>query len=138
MNEQNKNDGFSYTYSSKEQEEIRRIREKYVSPTAADEESAECKLGRLLRLDAESTKRGKAVSLILGVLGTLLLGTGMSLCMTELGAALGAAAMIVGISVGAVGIIFCILSYPIYGYITKKERERIAPEIIKLSDELMK
>ena len=28
--------------------------------------------------------------------------------------------------------------YPLYMHITKKEREKIAPEIMRLSDELMK
>lgn len=44
----------------------------------------------------------------------------------------------VGIAVGVVGIVLVCLAYPLYNRIAKKERARIAPEIIRLSDELMK
>ncbi len=130
----NKNEGFNYTYSAKQRDELKRIREKYL-PKSED------KMERLLRLDREVTKKGRAVSLILGILGVLIMGTGMSLAMTELSAILGShsdKAMLIGVLVGIVGVVLVALAYPIYTAITKKERERIAPEIIKLTDELMK
>ncbi len=116
---------FSYTYSAKEQEEIKKIREKYV-PKEAD------KMEQLRRLDESVTKKGTAISLIIGIIGALILGTGMSMCLvwTEL--------FILGIIVGITGIAAVSLAYPIYSYVTKKEREKIAPEIIRLTDELMK
>ena len=84
------------------------------------------------------TAKGTAVSLALGILGTLVMGVGMSLVMTKLGAALGLAAMPLGIGIGLFGILSVALAYPAYLGITKKERERIAPEIIRLTDELLK
>ncbi len=116
---------FSYTYSAKEQEEIKKIREKYV-PKEAD------KMEQLRRLDAGVTQKGTAISLVVGIIGALILGTGMSMCMvrTEL--------FVLGIIVGIVGIVMVSAAYPIYSYVTKKEREKIAPEIIRLTDELMK
>lgn len=45
---------------------------------------------------------------------------------------------LIGVLVGIIGLIGVICAYPIYTYITKKERERIAPEILKLTDELLK
>ena len=116
---------FSYTYSAKEQEEIKKIREKYV-PKEAD------KMEQLRRLDESVTKKGTVISLVVGIIGALILGTGMSMCMvwTDL--------FVLGIIVGVVGIVMVSAAYPLYSYVTKKEREKIAPEIIRLTDELMK
>ena len=116
---------FSYTYSAKQQEEVRKIREKYL-PKEAD------KMEQLRRLDKSVTEKGTTLSLIIGIVGTLVMGTGMSMCMvwTEL--------FIPGVIVGVIGIAGVSLVYPIYSYVTRKEREKIAPEIIRLTDELMK
>ena len=46
--------------------------------------------------------------------------------------------MLTGILIGIVGIVLVCVAYPIYNAIVKKEREKIAPEIIRLTDELMK
>ena len=132
----NNNGGFSYTYSAKDQDEIRRIREKYAPRTEEED-----KMERLRRLDASVSKKAQAVSLVIGVIGTLILGFGMSLAMTELYAALGmtaGAAMAVGIPIGLVGIILVALAYPAYTFVTRRERERIAPEVLRLTEELMK
>ena len=134
--ENNSNEGFSYTYSAGEQAELKRIREKYTAPTKTED-----KMARLRRLDASVTQRAQTIALIFGVLGTLILGLGMSLCMTELGEILGShkdMAMAIGILVGVVGGILASLAYPIYHAIVKAKRKRLAPEILRLTDELMK
>ena len=98
-------------------------------------------MARLRRLDASVTNTAQAVALAFGVIGALLLGCGMSLFMTELGEMLGMsgiAAMIVGIAVGAVGGILASFAYPVYNAIVKAKRKKLAPEIIRLADELMK
>ena len=46
--------------------------------------------------------------------------------------------MLLGIVIGVVGIVPVFLAYPLYNRTLKKEREKIAPEILRLSDELMK
>lgn len=116
---------FSYTYSASEQEEIKKIREKYV-PKEAD------KMEQLRRLDESVTQKGTVISLVVGIIGALVLGTGMSMCMVW------TALFVLGIIVGIVGIVMVSAAYPLYNYVTKKEREKIAPEIIRLTDELMK
>lgn len=127
----NKENGFSYTYSAKEQAEVERIRSKY-TPREED------KMAQLRQLDGIPHKRAQERSLTLGILGSLILGTGMSLAMTELGAALGGMGMLVGIAVGVIGLVLVALAYPVYERVLKKERERIAPQILQLTDELLK
>ena len=134
--EQNNKNGFSYTYSAREQAELKRIRDKYTAPTEVED-----KMARLRRLDASVTNTAQAVALVFGVIGTLILGFGMSLVMTELAESLGIsgdAAMAIGIIIGIVGGILASLAYPIYNAIVKARRKKLAPEIIRLTDELMK
>ena len=133
----NKQSGFRYIYSAKEQEELKRIREQYTQENGKGED----KMERLRRLDARVTTKAQIISLVLGVLGVLILGAGMSLVMSDFSRILGSyrdMAMLVGIAVGVVGGVIASLAYPIYGYVIKKERKKIAPEIIKLTDEMLK
>ena len=135
-NNNQEQNGFTYTYSAREQAELRRIREKYTAPTEEED-----KMARLRRLDASVTNTAQAVALALGVVGTLILGFGMSLYMTELAEILGShkdMAMAIGILTGVVGGILASLAYPIYHAIVKAKRKRLAPEILRLTDELMK
>ena len=136
MENNNENSGFQYTYSAKEQAELKRIRDKYTVPTETED-----KMTRLRRLDASVTNTAQAVALVFGVIGTLILGFGMSLVMTELAESFGISedsAMVIGIIVGVIGGIIASLAYPIYSAIVKAKRKKIAPEIIRLTDELMK
>lgn len=132
--EHKESNGFQYTYSAREQEELKRIREKYT-------DRGEDKMERLRRLDNGVTGKAQAASLVFGILGALILGFGMSLAMSELGALLGLAegtAMLIGVAVGVVGGILASLAYPVYNLVLRRERKRIAPEILRLTDELMK
>jgi hypothetical protein len=125
------NNSFEYTYSAEQQREIEAIRKKYL-PKEED------KMEQLRRLHAIPTQKAQAASIAIGVLGVLILGTGMSLCMTELGAVLGAWAMVIGILVGVLGLVMVALAYPLYNAVLRKERRRIAPEILRLSEELLR
>lgn len=122
---------FSYTYSAAQQQEIENIRKKYL-PKEED------KMEQLRRLHDSASRKAQAKSIALGVTGALILGTGMSLCMTELSGFLGGTALFLGIPVGIVGLILVALAYPVYTRTLEKERKRIAPEILRLSDELLK
>lgn len=124
------NNAFEYTYSAQRQQEVEEIRKAYL-PKQED------KMDQLRKLHALPTQKAQAASIALGVTGALILGTGMSLCMTDLGAALGSLAMAVGIPVGIVGIVLVALAYPVFKRRLKKERERIAPEVLRLTDELL-
>ena len=131
---ENKETSFSYTYSAKEQAEVEGIRKKYLP-------QEENKLEQLRRLHNSATPKAQAWSIALGVIGALILGTGMSLAMTDLVQLLGILdhyAMLIGIAVGVVGLVLVALAYPIYNRVLQNERRRIAPEILRLSDELLK
>ena len=134
MEGKNTESSFKYTYSAKEQDEIKRIRQKYLS----QEEDA---MTQLRKLDASATSKATVIALVIGIAGALILGTGMSLIMTDLAVLLGMTGMtnmIVGIVAGVLGIIVVMLAYPIYSKVLKRERDKIAPEILRLADELMK
>lgn len=124
MKQDDQNELFEFTYSAKQQEEVRKIRRKY-APREED------KMERLRRLDAGVTRKGTAAAVTAGVVGALLLGVGMSCCMVW-------GLFLLGVLVGIVGILVMALAYPLYGRIIKREREKIAPEILRLTDELMK
>ncbi|MBP3399188.1 MAG: hypothetical protein J6K75_05475, partial [Erysipelotrichaceae bacterium] len=70
-------ESFTYKYSAKQREEIYQIRKKYESP-------AEDKLERLRHLDSLTVKKASIHALTLGIIGVLVLGTGMSFTMTNL------------------------------------------------------
>ena len=125
------NNSFEYTYSAQRQREVEEIRKKYL-PKEED------KMEQLRKLHRIPTQKAQSASIAVGVTGALILGTGMSLCMTELGAVLGNLAMVMGVIIGLAGIILVALAYPIYNRTLKQERERIAPEILRMSDELLK
>lgn len=123
-------EGFSFTYSAARQQEVENIRSKYL-PKEED------KLDRLRKLHNSATRKAQAWAIALGVVGTLVLGTGMSLCMTELSGFLGGTAMFIGIPVGLGGLVLVALAYPVYNRILTKQRQRIAPQILSLTEELM-
>ena len=124
-------ENFSYTYNAQQQKEVESIREKYL-PRETD------KMQALRKLHAVPTQKAQSASIAVGVIGALILGTGMSLCMTGIGAALGALAIVLGVVIGLAGMILVALAYPVYIRTLQKEREKIAPEILRLTDELLK
>ena len=115
---------FEYRYSAKQQEEIEAIRRKYL-PKEED------KMEQLRQMDKRVSRKGTIISIIIGVIGCLLLGIGMCCTMEWAGRW-----FVPGITIGVIGIVMIALAYPLYERITKKERKKIAPLILKLADEL--
>lgn len=122
---ENKNTTFNYTYSAKQQAEIRSIRSKYLPPE-------EDKMEKLRRLDRSASQKGTCTSLVVGILGALLLGVGMCCTMVWMGAW-----FIPGIVIGVAGIALVSIAYPLYLRVTERERKKIAPEILRLTEELL-
>lgn len=123
MNE--KQEAFSYTYSSKQQEEIRQIRDKYIP-------KEENKMEQLRHLDESATRPGTIAAVTVGIVGILLLGVGMCCTMVWMDTM-----FVPGIIIGGIGIVGVSATYPLYNRITKKQREKLAPEILRLTKELL-
>lgn len=116
------NDKFEYTYSAKQQTELENIRKKYLP-------REESKMDRLRRLDESVTRLGTMISIIVGIAGTLIMGFGMCLCLEW-------NLFVPGVIVGVVGMAILAAAYPIYSKITQKRRDKIASEILRLTDEI--
>lgn len=58
---------------------------------------------------------------VIGVIGALIMGFGMSRCMLE---NVESTQMIIGIIVGVIGLIICVLDYPIYSYLKEKNKKK--------------
>lgn len=118
------NNVFEESYSQKMQEEVKQIRERYIP-------KEENKMDQLRKLDQSVTKPGMIAALILGIVGSLIMGVGMC-CVMVWGNTLFA----VGIVVGIIGMVILGAAYPMYVKLTEKEREKLAPQILALADEL--
>ena len=93
------------------------------------------KVKALKKLDAKAKKPSKIISLTVGIVSALVLGTGMCFAMGVIGAG-NALAMGVGIGVGCVGIAGASVNYPLYKKILKKSKEKYAADIIQLAKEI--
>ena len=124
--EKNNENTFEYTYSSKRQEEVEKIKSKYI-------DKEEDKMETLRRLDKSVERPGTITSIVIGVIGTLIMGGGMSLVMVG-----PEEFFVLGIVIGIAGIAILATAYPVYKVITKKQREKIGPQILALSEELLK
>ena len=118
------NSKFEYTYSATRQEEIEAIKKKYVK-------KADDPYEQLRKLDKSAERPGTILGIMSGVIGTLLFGAGMSCCLVW-------SLYISGILAGTLGVMLIGAAYPIYMKTTKREREKIAPQILSLSEELLK
>lgn len=119
---------FKYNYSGAQQEEIRNIRERYRQQPEEETENVE----KLRRLDRQVQSAGTIPSVLLGLAGTLIFGTGMA-CVLVWGGSLFA----VGIVLGIVGIAGIALAYPLSGILHEKRKQELTPEILRLTEELL-
>ena len=134
MENKDRNVSFSYVYSAEEQDEIRKIRKKY-------EFREEDPMSKIRKLDNSVTQKATAISLVFGIIGVLIMGSGMSFIMTDLGSIIGMngnVTWILGMITGVMGLILVSLAYPMYNNVLKKEREKVASEILELTEGLMR
>ncbi len=120
----NEKETFSYTYSAEQEAELTEIQNKY-------KPREESKMEKLRRLDRSAHKVGAVVSLTIGIFSTLLMGVGMCCCLEW-------SAFVPGIILGVIGIGGIISAYPLNMLITKKHKEKIAPEVLRLIEEIRK
>ena len=95
-------------------------------------------LDELKALDARVKRPANVFAYIYGSVGAVVMGAGMSLVMTEIGAMIGlASTMVPGIAIGIVGMGMALSTYPIYKRMLNARKKKYAPEILKLSDKIM-
>ena len=118
-----KNEKFEYTYSPKKQTELENIRRKY------SDDPEETKMDKLRRLDKSVTRPGKAIAVALGIIGTLTMGVGMC-CVMEWDI------FVPGIIIGVIGMAIMGTAYPVFKAVTALRKKKIAPEILRLAEEI--
>ena len=122
------NNQFNYTYTApteEERKEIAQIRRQYVA-----EEKTESNMEKLRRLDAFVKNSATCIALILGVVGCLIFGLGMTMVL-EWGMA------VWGVLLGVVGAIPMAIAYPIYRFVLNRNKKKYGAEIIRLSEALL-
>ena len=122
----NQNEIFEFTYSAKQQEEVERIRNKYLP-------KQESKVEQLRKLDKSTEKPGTVIGILLGIIGALFLGVGMC-CTLVWNTSM--EIFIAGVVIGILGLVLAGMAYPVYQKVTEKERKKIADQILALIDEL--
>lgn len=119
-------ESFALTYSAKQQDEVEKIRNKYIP-------KEESKMEQLIRLDKQAERPGTIASIGIGVLGMLIMGVGMCCTMVWNNSI---SVFVAGIVIGLIGMAIAGVAYPIYKKITEKERAKVADQIIALSNEI--
>lgn len=95
-------------------------------------------LDALRTLDAKVKRPANILAYVLGSIGAVVMGAGMSLVMTDIGATLGmTSTMVPGIVIGVVGMAIAIANYPIYKLVLGSRRKKYSAEILKLSESIL-
>lgn len=112
--------------STAELKTVEKIRNQYTQAEAT-------KLDELKALDRKVKRPASIFAYVFGVVGALVLGTGMCLAMKIIGDL-----MALGIVVGVAGIAMVSLTYPIYKAILKSRKNKYSSKILELTNELLK
>ena len=108
-----------------------KIRTQYMEKTPSE-------LDALRELDAKVKRPANVFAYVFGSISAIIMGAGMSLVMTDIGAILGLGeAMIPGIAIGVVGMAMALLNYPIYKGILGSRKKKYSAEILALSEKIM-
>jgi hypothetical protein len=101
-------------------------------------EKQSTELDALRALDAKVKRPATVFGYVFGSISAIIMGAGMSLVMTDIGAAIGlASTLIPGIAIGVVGLAMSLLTYPIYKGILNSRKRKYGGEILRLSDKIM-
>ena len=116
-----------------EQQMAAKIREHYTEKQITD-------LDTLRELDAKVKRPASAFAYVFGSISAIIMGAGMSLIMTDIAEIIELAVdpMLPGIVIGIVGMVMALVNYPIYRRIAHRTKEKLTPEILRLSEEIMK
>ncbi len=110
---------------------VEKIRSEYIKKEGTQ-------LDALRALDAKVKRPANIFAGVFGTISALIMGSGMSLAMTDIGTKLGITnPMVPGIVIGVVGMLMAILNYPMYKGILNSRKKKYADAIMKLSDEIV-
>ena len=110
---------------------VQKIRAQYMEKQTTE-------LDALRRLDIKVKRPVTVAAYVIGSLSAIVMGAGMSLVMTDIGAVIGlASAMIPGIIIGVVGMALALANYPIYKKLLSVRKEKYRDEILKLSERII-
>ena len=108
-----------------------KIRTQYMEKTPSE-------LDALRELDAKVKRPANVFAYTFGSISAIIMGTGMSLVMTDIGAVVGIdGAMVPGIAIGVVGLVMALFTYPMYKGILNSRKKKYGAEILKLSEKIM-
>ncbi|MBO4972404.1 MAG: dihydropteridine reductase [Clostridia bacterium] len=108
-----------------------RIRTQYTEKQATE-------LDSLRALDAKVKRPANVFAYVFGSLSAIIMGSGMSLVMTDIGAIIGiTSTMVPGIAIGVIGLLMAVANYPIYKGILNSRKKKYASKIIELSDKIL-
>lgn len=111
---------------------VQKIRTQYT-------EKEHTQLDALKELDKKVKKPANVFAYLFGSISAIIMGSGMSLVMTDIGSTLELSdSMIPGIIIGVIGLLMAIINYPLYKGILGSRRKKYAKDIIALSDNIMK
>ena len=101
-------------------------------------EKQSTELDVLRELDAKVKRPANVFAYTYGSISAIVMGAGMSLVMTDIGAAIGiTSALVPGIAIGVVGLGMALLTYPMYKGILNSRKKKYGAEILTLSDKIM-
>ena len=101
-------------------------------------EKQSTELDALRELDAKVKRPANVFAYVFGSISAIIMGAGMSLVMTDIGATLGMeSTMVPGIVIGIVGMIMALLNYPMYKGILGSRKKKYGTKILELSDKIM-
>lgn len=110
---------------------VQKIRTQYI-------EKEYTELDELKELDKRVKRPANIFAYIFGSIGSIIMGSGMSLVMTDIGTTIGIEnAMVLGIIIGVLGMAMAIFNYPIYKNILDSRKKKYAEQILKLSEKLI-
>lgn len=111
---------------------VEKIRTQYM-------EKENTELDALRKLDVKVKRPANIFAYVFGSLGAVVMGSGMSLVMTDIGSKIGMTeVMVPGIVIGVIGLLMVVVNYPIYKKILGSRRKKYADEVITLSDKITK
>ena len=94
---------------------------------------------QLRKLDAKVKKPVNVFAYVFGSLGAIVMGSGMSLIMTDIGSKIGMTeTMVPGVAIGVIGMLMVLVNYPVCKRMLSSRRKKYADEIIALSNKITK